>query len=252
MFPFTQHDFRARADWGLTGARAIGSDAALVAVIDVLSFTTALTTALDRGIDVFPYRWRDDSAEVFARDNNATLAVGRSVAAPGQISLSPATIRTSVGVTRLVLPSPNGSTISQEMARNGQTVIGVSLRNARAAAEWTMDFLANDQWLAVIPAGERWPDGSLRPAVEDLWGAGAYLAALVDRGFGPLSPEATAAVAAYRTVHDVLDDELANCASGRELAGAGYADDVAVASEVDSSVSVPILVDGRFRNASAS
>lgn len=33
--------------------------------------------------------------------------------------------------------------------------------------------------VAVIPAGERWADGSLRPAIEDLLGAGAFIRELM-------------------------------------------------------------------------
>jgi hypothetical protein len=39
-------------------------------------------------------------------------------------------------VRRVVLPSPNGSTISQHLAALGGDVIAVSLRNASAAAQW--------------------------------------------------------------------------------------------------------------------
>ena len=35
---------------------------------------------------------------------------------------------------RLVLPSPNGSTISQQLGDSGSTVLAVSLRNYQAAA----------------------------------------------------------------------------------------------------------------------
>ncbi|WP_427168214.1 hypothetical protein ACQF4J_42955 [Streptomyces sp. C1-1] len=57
--------------------------------------------------------------------------------------------------------------------------------------------------LAVIAAGERWPDGSLRPALEDLLGAGAIIDELVSHGAGPLSPEAAAARACFTGTPDV-------------------------------------------------
>jgi phosphosulfolactate phosphohydrolase-like enzyme/MFS family permease len=176
--PYAQDGYRLRCDWGLYGAHAITERAAIVAVVDVLSFTTTLTVAADAGVEVFPYRWRDASAARFAREHDAVLAVGRSQARPGEVSLSPGTVRGARDVRRLVLPSPNGSTIAQSMAGVARDVIGVSLRNATAAAAWTATRLGGDETsaIAVVAAGEQWRNASLRPAVEDLWGAGAYLA----------------------------------------------------------------------------
>jgi 2-phosphosulfolactate phosphatase len=250
--PYAQDGFRARFDWGPVGAEAIGPGAAIVAVVDVLSFTTALTVAVDQGMRVFPYRWRDHTAVAYAQRHEAVLAVGRSQATePGQVSLSPAAIRRSSGIERLVLPSPNGSTIAQSLAAAGSRVIGVSLRNADAAAEWTIGQLrdATGAVVAVIAAGERWTDGSLRPALEDLWGAGAFLAGLADRGIGPLSPEAEAATAVYRQAADRLPKLLPDCASGRELIDYGYPQDVAIAGEVNASRSVPLLDTDSFSSA---
>lgn len=129
--------------------------------------------AVDRDVTVFPYRWHDDRAEAFAAAHHATLAVGRSVALPGQVSLSPHSVRAAAFLERLVLPSPNGSTISFELAAAVPDVIGVSLRNRQAAAKWLLQRRQRQPTLriAVIAAGERWPDGSLRPAIEDQWGA---------------------------------------------------------------------------------
>jgi len=244
---WTQAASRIRFGWGPTGADAVGPGAALVAVVDVLSFTTALTVAVERGIAVMPYRWRDDSADRVAREHDAVLAVGRrQVERPGQVSLSPESILRSSGIERLVLPSPNGATISARLAEAGATVVGVSLRNADAAAASVVRRLGAGDAVAVVAAGERWPDGSLRPAVEDLWGAGAFIQALVRRGVGDLSVEAGTALAAYRSVADDLGTALRDCASGRELHAHGFPGDVAVATQLVADPAVPVLTDGWF------
>jgi len=229
---------RIRFEWGPAGAAAIAPGAEVVAVVDVLSFTTTLTVAVERGIRVLPSRWGDAQAAELARRHGATLAVGRSRATqPGQVSLSPASILRSEGIERLVLPSPNGSAIAAGLASTGVTVIGVSLRNAAAAAVWV-----GGRTVAVVAAGERWPDGTLRPAVEDLWGAGAFVSALRDR---QCSVEARSALVAYENVGD-LDLALRGCVSGRELIDQGFGGDVAVAGEVGASAVVPVLADGWF------
>lgn len=239
--PYAQDGFRVGFDWGPVGAAVVTGD--IVAVVDVLSFTTAVTVAADAGVTVYPYRWRDETAVAYAKQYDATLAVGRSEAGPGDVSLSPVTIRQVRGVERLVLPSPNGSTIAKQLSDGGATVLAVSLRNRAAAAEWVRKQLPDRPGAKVvaIAAGERWKDGSLRPAVEDLWGAGGFLSALQS---DDLSPEARAAVAAYDAVADELPKRLQECAGGRELTQYGFSGDVAIAAEVDESRSVPVLRDG--------
>ena len=263
-----------RLEWGPTGAEAltryaVASGAAVTAVvIDVLSFTTCVSVAADEGITVHPFRWKDASAAAHAEQLGAVLAVPRSQAraagvgddAHGQppVSLSPGSIREASGVTDLVLPSPNGSTTSQVLADAGADVVAASLRNRDAVARWIATQLgaARDRRPAVVvvPAGERWPDGSLRPAVEDLWGAGAVITSLVERlehQAGPLllSPEATAAMAAWRAVEGDVGAALRMSASGRELVEQGWPDDVAVAAELDTSSAVPVMRDGAYRPA---
>jgi 2-phosphosulfolactate phosphatase len=84
--------------------------------------------------------------------------------------------------------------------------------------------------------------------VEDLWGAGAVIAALADLGVSGQSAEARTAQAAFLSVAARLPAELADCASGRELIDAGFADDVAIAAELDASHSVPVIDGERFVN----
>jgi 2-phosphosulfolactate phosphatase len=231
-------------EWGPTGAAAVAAGADVAVVVDVLSFTTTLSVALDRGMSVYPYRWRDERAASYAAERDAVLAVGRLEARQGQggVSLSPASLASVEGVERLVLPSPNGSAIAFGLAGLGCTVVGASLRNAAAVAAW----LPADAVVAVVAAGERWPDGSLRPAVEDLWGAGAVLSALVGGGQTDLSPEARVAVTAYDGVRERLREELLACASGRELVDKGFGEDVLVAAGSDASSVVPVLEGDAF------
>lgn len=246
-----------RLEWGPTGARELATYAArrgdvVAVVVDVLSFTTCVSVAVDKGMRVHPYPWRDESAEAFAAARGALLARPRAVSGEGDVSLSPASIRAARHSRAIVLPSPNGSTISALLRDSGATVVAASLRNARAVGQWLADRVTVRSAFVIVPAGERWEDGTLRPAVEDLWGAGAVIDQLATRlgdQAGALSPEADLARLAYRSVATRLDLELAACASGRELLHKGYALDLAIAAELDSSTVVPVLHDGAFVHA---
>lgn len=239
-----QAAYAVRFDWGPTGAAAIAEGADLAVVVDVLSFTTTLSVAGERGVTVFPYRWRDDTAEAYAVERGAELARGRSERAG--ISLSPASLLEATGLERLVLPSPNGSSICFGLADSRLTVVGACLRNRAAVARWLAPRVAAGSRLAVVAAGERWPDGTLRAAVEDLWGAGAVLAGLLDLGTSGLSPEAEQAAAAFGAAEAGIAERLAGSASGRELDAIGFADDVRVAGELDASEVVPVLEGEAF------
>ena len=116
-------DHRVRFDWGPTGAAAVAEGADVAVVVDVLSFTTTLCVAVERGMTVLPYRWKDDRAATYAEQHSATLAVGRlearSLPPAAAVSLSPAAMTRVSGIDRLVLPSPNGSSISFGLADLG-------------------------------------------------------------------------------------------------------------------------------------
>jgi 2-phosphosulfolactate phosphatase len=242
-----QSAYAVRFDWGSTGAAAIAEGAQVAVVVDVLSFTTTLCVAAELGARVYPYRWGDDTAEEYAAERGAIVAGGRSE--KSGLSLSPTSVLAALAGTELnslVLPSPNGSAISFDLAGSGLTVVGACLRNRTAVAGWLGSKLSSGSRVAVIAAGERWPDGSLRPAVEDLWGAGAVIAALVELGISGLSPEAEQAAAAFIAVEPGLRDRLAASASGLELDAIGFGDDVRVAGELDAGGVVPVLKGEAF------
>jgi 2-phosphosulfolactate phosphatase len=239
-----QASYALRLDWGPSGAAALVADARpgdVAVVVDVLSFTTTLSVALEHGVLVHPYPWADTSAASYAADHDAVLATGRREGlASGSVSLSPVSFDGVNGIERVVLPSPNGASISRGLADAGVTVVGACLRNAPAVGRWLR---RRARRVSLVAAGERCPDGSLRPAVEDLWGAGAVLAALGTEG---ASPEARAAMSAFEAVRDRLPEALAACASGLELVAGGFAADVAVAAAYDVSSLVPVLDDDVF------
>lgn len=264
-----QRDYRVRLDWG-AGAVAVAAACRYAVVVDVLSFTTCVSVAADAGIEVFPYAMGlgpGDSSGVaesgpdpqaYAARHRAVAAVGRSGAGPGQVSLSPASIRAAgagPNLRRIVLPSPNGSTLSFALAASGARTYAASLRNAAAVGDHLAGVLADRSdrdptaSVGIVAAGERWPDGALRPAVEDLWGAGAVVTQLVRAGIGPVSPEARAAALAYQGICDDVGAALHACASGRELDARGFGGDVDIAAELDASRVVPELRDLAYRPA---
>lgn len=242
-----------RFDWGAAGTRQLAAASACLVVTDVLSFSTAATIAAGAGTRVFPCAWRDRRAADLAIQMDAVLAAGRRAAtARSPWSLSPAALLRAPYTPRLILPSPNGSAIAAVAAGGHCAVVAGCLRNATAVAGWLagQGFATEDRPLAVIAAGERWPDGGLRPALEDLLGAGAIISALRSLGAGPLSAEAAAAAACFDGTADV-EGAVASSVSGRELIADGFADDVAIAAELDSSAVVPVLTGGAFSAAAA-
>lgn len=233
---FNQAEFEVRCEWGEKGVLQLAPISDVVVIIDVLSFSTCIDIANSRGAIVFPYQWKDESAQTFAQSVGAKLAEKRG---GSRYSLSPASLLLIGEGNRLVLPSPNGSSLSLATAAT-PTLTGC-LRNFRAVALAAMSY---GRRIAIVPAGEKWSDGSLRPSFEDFVGAGAVISCLG----GSLSPEAQLAVAAYRGVHQFLERLVKQCGSGQELIERGFKRDVDLALEMNVSECVPTLVDGTYVN----
>ncbi len=148
-------------------------------------------------------------------------------------SLRPSSLVGLAVGARIALPSPNGATLCA--AAKGVDLVAGCLRNASAVAA---ALRTCDGPIGLVPAGERWPDGTMRVAVEDMLGAGAIAAALDDR-----SPEADAAADLFAAARG-LRQVLGGLASGRELIADGYGADVDLAAELDVSTVVPRMRDG--------
>jgi 2-phosphosulfolactate phosphatase len=210
----------------------------IVIIVDVLSFTTCVNTACSRGAILFPYRWRDESAKAFAKTMNAELSGGRGDPSY-RYNLSPLSLANVAAGERIVLPSPNGSMLT--LSTGSKRTFAGCLRNSKAVADRVAGMAGS---IAVIPAGERWEDHSLRPAIEDLIGAGAIIRHLP----GKRSPEARQAVAAFEAAQRDLLGVIYPSSSGREVGERGYGKDVEFSAELDCSDGVPMLVDGAYVN----
>jgi 2-phosphosulfolactate phosphatase len=241
-----------RLDWGAEGLRALAPHSDVVVIVDVLRFSSAVCAALEAGMTVWPFPCEHGDAAAYAAERQAILAGRREF---GELSLSPTDLLNGPAGTRLVLPSPNGSFLSfGARAAGADWVLAGCLRNASAVAAVARRLAGPDGAVAVIAAGERWgtPAGPLRPAVEDLLGAGAILAALDPSGAASppkCSPEAAAARAAFRDAAPDLGAALRDSASGRELCGRGWDDDVDMAAALDATSVVPLLDGECFRPA---
>jgi len=233
---FRQPDAALRCEWGVHGVAELAPVSDVVIVVDVLSFSTAVDIAVSNGAILYPYGNRDEGLEDYARARSAQVA--EKVRTQSGFSLSPASLRSVPAGCRLVMPSPNGGALS--LVVSAGIIFTACLRNAGAVARAAQQVGGS---FAVIPAGERWPDGWLRPAIEDWIGAGAVLAHLC----GQPSPEAALAIAAFERAAGSLPAMLEQAGSGRELMERGFAEDVRLAAELNVSASAPRLQDGAFR-----
>lgn len=234
----TQFDYEIRCEWGEQGVAALAPISDVVIIIDVFSFTTCVEIATAQGATIYPYR--GDDAAGFARSINAELAVKWGTG--GGYSLAPHSLTELPPDLHLVLPSPNGSTLS---LGTGETpTLAACLRNYKSVAAAAMQL---GKRIAVIPAGERWyPDPALRPAYEDWLGAGAVISELS----GTLSPEARAARAAFLDAEAELPDLIAQCGSAKEHVERGQGANVPLVAAIGVSECVPWLVDGAYRDQS--
>jgi len=236
---YNQNAFDIRLGWGIKGVLTLAPVSDLIIIVDVLSFSTSVDIATNNGAIIYPYRWKDESAVAFAESQGCELADFDRKNKNG-FTLSPSSLQGISESTKLVLPSPNGSTLSLSTGTTN-TICG-SLRNAKAVAEHAMTLGSS---IAVIAAGELWEDGSLRHSFEDLLGAGAIISELK----GTLSPESKSALAVFLHSRNSLEQDLKSCISGKELIERGFEEDVRLAAEFNISKTIPILRENFYSHA---
>jgi 2-phosphosulfolactate phosphatase len=232
---FSQAEFDIRLEWGEQGVNILAPISDVVIIVDVLSFSTSVEIAVSRGAIVYPYRKSFEEAREFANSIGGELAETNREA---KYSLSPQSMLDIPKGIKLVMPSPNGSRLS--LSTGETATIAGCLRNAKSVAEAAKTY---GKRIAIIPVGERWPDGTLRPSFEDLIGAGAIIHYL---GGNP-SPEAYAARSVFESAKQNLENLLLGSSSGKELIERRFKQDVLLAAELNVSECVPILESGTYK-----
>jgi 2-phosphosulfolactate phosphatase len=244
--PFTQEGYRCRLEWGWRGARQAAERGDILVVVDVLSFSTAVATAIAHGGSIYPCATQEE-AVITAQTRATECAVNRrDVPAKGRFSLSPLTYSTLEPGTRVALASPNGATCSRYAGEVSHLLVG-ALVNARAVGRAVTHLLdTTNSDVTVLACGERWQtpseEGELRFAVEDYLGAGAILSYLPHAK----SPESQVCEGAFRHAQSTLEEIVWECSSGQELRIKGYAEDVRHSLQVNIYLSVPVLRNGRL------
>jgi 2-phosphosulfolactate phosphatase len=230
-----QTSFPVNLEWGLNGIKKYFDAVDIFIIVDVLSFSTCVDIAVNNGAGIIPYKFKDESAIYYAKSVNAECASFHR--SKKEYSLSPCSLNNISSGTRLVLPSPNGSELSLSTG-NKITLCGC-LRNARAVGNYAASTGGN---ITVIAAGEKWSDRSLRPAIEDLIGAGAILCHIKNN----LSPECETAIAVFEKFENNLFQTIKNSVSGQELNEKGFVEDIRFAAQLNVSNCVPVLKDGNI------
>lgn len=221
---FSQFPFDIRLEWGSNAIEHMAGNVDCVIIVDVMSFSTCVSVATKRGASVYPYAWKDDSAKGYASRLGAVTAGNTRRFDGSEYSLSPLSLANIPAQTKLVLPSPNGSALAFKARDSGAAVFCACLRNLNA----TVIACAAYRNILVVPSGEKWPDGSLRPALEDWLVAGGVIAQLPERN---PSPEALAAAASF---HALPVTALRQCSSARELIERGFSADVDLCLATDA------------------
>jgi 2-phosphosulfolactate phosphatase len=243
-------DSRVHVEWGVIGAALAAARGDIVVIVDVLSFSTAVTIVISSGATAFSYSPQEIqdqggrekvairlNAEIISRDRQSTGA---------RFSLSPVSLKAVKPSDRIVLTSINGAHCVSSAAKSPIVVIG-ALTNCGATAKAIAALLRMNKSsrCTLIACGELWssiyPDQEgMRPSIEDLIGVGA-IAAELGSEFS-LSMEAKNAVDVFNSNKDDLHNFLRSSISGRQLIAREFDGDVELASELDSEVEVAVWI----------
>lgn len=244
---FDQSPYNCRVEWGRRGAREAAERSDIIIIVDVLSFSSTVVSALNYGAEIYPYPPNLDGND-YAQKISAEYILGRAEAAKaGKPTLSPVSFNEEHTNKKYVLTSLNGAFCTWIASKVPALLIGSLLNASSVAAVANQLILQMNASVTVIPCGELWSNGkgdedTLRPAIEDYLGAGAILSYLE----GEKSPEAEVCIGAFHQTKLKLEALIWDCGSGRELRERGFGADVKHCSRLNVYQTVPILKSDHF------
>jgi 2-phosphosulfolactate phosphatase len=244
---FDQSPYTCRVEWGRRGAREAADRGDIVIIVDVLSFSSTVVSALNYGAVIYPYPPNLEGKE-YAQKISAEFILGRAEAAKaGKPTLSPVSFNEEHINKKYVLTSLNGAFCTWISSKVPALLVGSLLNASSVAAVANQLRLQKNESITVIPCGELWSNGvdeedTLRPAIEDYLGAGAILSYLG----GEKSPEAEVCIGAFLHSKTKLEKLIWECGSGRELRKRGFGADVKHCSRLNAYQTVPILKNNHF------
>jgi len=120
----------------MAGVETLHAHVAVLVIVDVLSFSTAVDVAASRGAIVYPFPFSEAQAAQLIADRVGAVVARPRHKAEGQFSLSPASLTRIPNGTKLMLPSLNGGRLSVAAGRapGRISVLTCCLRNTAAVA----------------------------------------------------------------------------------------------------------------------
>ena len=86
---YTQHPYHCRLDWGRRGVRQAAERGDILVIVDTLSFSTAVVTAVHYGGLIYPCSLEEDTAALAQQIGGEAAVSRRDVPERGRFSLSP-------------------------------------------------------------------------------------------------------------------------------------------------------------------
>jgi 2-phosphosulfolactate phosphatase len=233
----------AALTWGPTGVREAIARNDLVVVVDVLRFSSTVTTAVANGFTIIPLS-DPRKAERLSIDTGMPVSGKTGVA---RYSLSPLDYVNPKQVEELILVSSNGGACVEEIPGGGTGFIGCFL-NARTLGRVMRGISEREgRNVTVVAAGEVPEDQAdgplaLRFAIEDYLACGLIFFELK---LG-LTADATLCMRAYESSKMDYLDLIKRSESGRYLITRGHEYDISHCVQRSIYEIVPVISEGRI------